>query len=85
MASQLFPKWANRLRPLVAGGLVIVIVYVVVLVAYGASPKTIDVGYAPLLPCHGGDRRKGRHSPQPDVHELSHEHPPRQREAAIAA
>lgn len=45
-----FPKWTRSLRPMLAVGALVVPVYVVLLVAYGASPKTTDVGYAPTQP-----------------------------------
>jgi len=45
-----FPKWTNRLRELFGLGAGIAGVYVVVLVAYGASPQTLNVGYAPEQP-----------------------------------
>lgn len=45
-----FPPWTNRLRTLlpllVVGG----VTYVTLLFAYGASPLTTDVGYAPEQP-----------------------------------
>lgn len=45
-----FPPWSNRLRTLlpllVVGG----VTYVTILLAYGASPLTTDVGYAPEQP-----------------------------------
>ena len=45
-----FPAWTNNVRkllpPLAGGG----VLYLVVLVWYGASPKTTDVGYAPEQP-----------------------------------
>ncbi len=56
-----FPKWINQVRPLVAGALLIAPVYAVMLVWYGGSPKTTDVGYAPKQPVsyshalHAGD------------------------------
>lgn len=45
-----FPRWTNRLRVLlgVSGG--IAGVWVVSLFAYGASPRTLNVGYAPEQP-----------------------------------
>ena len=50
MSSFVFPAWTNRLRVLVGvavgGGLA----YVVVLAAYGLSPKTLAVGYSPEQP-----------------------------------
>jgi hypothetical protein len=45
-----FPPWATTIRkyiPVLAGG---GLLYVIVLVWYGASPKTTDVGYAPEQP-----------------------------------
>lgn len=45
-----FPSWTNQLRVVVGVALVVVPVYLVVLVGYGASPKTTDVGYAPEQP-----------------------------------
>ncbi len=46
----LFPKWTNLLRPGIAvavlgGGL-----YVTIIVTYGFSPRTTDVGYQPVQP-----------------------------------
>ncbi len=46
----LFPKWLNRLRSIVGVSAGVAGVYVVVLVAYGASPKTQNVGFAPEQP-----------------------------------
>jgi hypothetical protein len=45
-----FPKWSNMLLPaaLVTG--VVAPLYVVLVVAYGFSPRTTDVGYAPQQP-----------------------------------
>lgn len=45
-----FPKWTNALRPALAIGAGAALVYVVFVVAYGASPKTTDVGYQPVQP-----------------------------------
>ncbi len=45
-----FPKWTNALRPVLAAVLVLVPAYVVVLLAYGASPRTTNVGYRPVQP-----------------------------------
>ncbi len=45
-----FPKWVNTIRPVILVGLAVVPVYAVLLVAYGASPKTTDVGYCPEQP-----------------------------------
>jgi hypothetical protein len=46
-----FPKWVDRLRD-VAGAILLGIVplYLVLLVWYGFSPKTTDVGYQPTQP-----------------------------------
>jgi hypothetical protein len=45
-----FPKWTNLILPgaIVIGA--IVPPYVILLVAYGFSPKTTDVGYRPIQP-----------------------------------
>jgi len=45
-----FPKWVNHLRPLLGFCLVAVPAYVVVVFAWGAAPRTTDVGYAPRQP-----------------------------------
>ena len=45
-----FPRWIDRLLPVIplfAGGGA---VYMVVLIWYGASPKTTDIGYQPIQP-----------------------------------
>ncbi len=61
MDSFVFPKWTNALRPALAVGVAGGLVYIVFVAAYGASPKTTDVGYAPLQPVeyqhsmHGGE------------------------------
>ncbi len=61
MSRFVFPKWVNTIRPAVAVLLLGGPVYAVLLVAYGASPKTTDVGYAPKQPVayshaiHAGD------------------------------
>jgi hypothetical protein len=46
----LFPKWTNLLRPAVALGALGGLVYVVVIVWFGFSPKTTAVGYQPEQP-----------------------------------
>jgi hypothetical protein len=46
----IFPKWANLARPALAVALVVVPVYLVLLLSYGASPKTINLGYQPQQP-----------------------------------
>jgi hypothetical protein len=50
MSDFVFPRWVNLLRPGLAIGLAVVGLYVVVVFAYGASPQTTDVGYAPEQP-----------------------------------
>lgn len=45
-----FPEWVDKLRPLILGGLLVFPVYLVAVVGFGASPKTTDVGYAPIQP-----------------------------------
>jgi hypothetical protein len=46
----LFPKWTNSLRGPVAAGVLITPIYLTVLLAYGLSPQTTDVGYSPKQP-----------------------------------
>lgn len=47
----IFPKWVDTLRPVVGGLLLVAApVYLILLVWYGASPETTDVGYAPVQP-----------------------------------
>jgi hypothetical protein len=48
--SLVFPKWLDRLRPVVGGALLVVPVLAVAIVYYGGSPKTTDVGYRPEQP-----------------------------------
>ena len=50
MSRFLFPRWSNGLLPLMAvvGG--VMPLYVVLFVAYGFSPKTLEVGYQPEQP-----------------------------------
>lgn len=50
MSGFVFPRWTNAIRPALGVVLVVVPVYVVLLAAYGASPLTTDVGYAPVQP-----------------------------------
>lgn len=45
-----FPKWTNHLRWAIGIGGAAAGVYVVALFAYGASPATMNVGYAPVQP-----------------------------------
>lgn len=46
----MFPGWANRLRELLAVVAVMVPAYLVLLIAYGLSPRTSAVGYEPVQP-----------------------------------
>ena len=45
-----FPKWTNAIRPLLTAALLGGAVYVVVLIGYGFSPRTTNVGYMPEQP-----------------------------------
>jgi len=45
-----FPRWANKTRVIASSAFVVLPVYVVGLVWYGASPKTVNVGYQPEQP-----------------------------------
>ncbi len=45
-----FPRWANKTRNLVGVALVVTPLYLIALVWYGASPKTMNVGYQPEQP-----------------------------------
>jgi menaquinone reductase, multiheme cytochrome c subunit len=46
----MFPRWANYALPLVIIGALGGAIYVPVVVAFGGSPKTMAVGYAPTQP-----------------------------------
>ena len=46
----LWPKWVDALKLPIATGAIVVPVYLTVLIAYGGSPKTTDVGYEPVQP-----------------------------------
>lgn len=46
----LFPRWTTTVRPALGILGVGVPLYVILLAAYGASPRTTDVGYAPVQP-----------------------------------
>ena len=50
MSRFLFPKWSNLLLPALGIAGVVVPLYAVFFVAYGLSPKTLEVGYQPLQP-----------------------------------
>lgn len=45
-----FPAWTNRLRAIAGPGAIVAAGYVVALVAFGASPKTLNVGFSPEQP-----------------------------------
>ncbi len=45
-----FPKWSNMLLPTLIAVSTVVPLYVVLLAAYGFSPKATDVGYQPEQP-----------------------------------
>ncbi|MEZ6195898.1 MAG: cytochrome c3 family protein [Planctomycetota bacterium] len=61
MAQPIFPKWLNSARLVILAVLAGGPVYAVVLLGYGASPKTLNVGYQPDQPVpfshklHAGD------------------------------
>jgi len=50
MKSFVFPPWTNKLRVVIGAATVGGLVYAVAFVAYGFSPKTVDVGYQPKQP-----------------------------------
>lgn len=50
MRKNLFPKWSNTIRPAALTLLGMGGIYMVLLVWYGASPKTLNVGYQPEQP-----------------------------------
>ncbi|HAW94672.1 MAG TPA: cytochrome C [Phycisphaerales bacterium] len=50
MSRFLFPKWSNALLPLIAVVGATVPIYVLYFVAFGFSPKTLEVGYQPVQP-----------------------------------
>jgi len=45
-----FPSWVNQVKWVVLGAALVVPPYVVLVVAYGASPNATDVGYRPQQP-----------------------------------
>jgi hypothetical protein len=45
-----FPRWANKTVHIAGAVLGIAPLYLIGLIWYGASPKTLDVGYAPTQP-----------------------------------
>jgi hypothetical protein len=50
MEQQIFPKWTNKIRNLLGAGAGALGVYALIFFSYGASPKTINVGYQPDQP-----------------------------------
>jgi len=46
----IFPRWLDKLRPLIGGVLVVAPLYLIALFYYGADPTTTDVGYTPEQP-----------------------------------
>ena len=61
MSQYHFPRWSNKIRPLLAVVALAGPVYLTGVVLYGASPETLNVGYAPEQPVpfshklHAGD------------------------------
>ncbi|MFH1466295.1 MAG: cytochrome c3 family protein [Pseudomonadota bacterium] len=57
----LFPAWTNHIKVLIPAAVIGGGLYATVLITWGASPKTTDVGYQPLQPVpyshalHAGD------------------------------
>lgn len=45
-----FPRWTNKLKQALGAGLLLGPVYIVLIFWFGASPKTLAVGYAPEQP-----------------------------------
>ena len=45
-----FPRWSNKAAVAVLLVLVVLPLYVGLLLAYGANPTTLNVGYAPVQP-----------------------------------
>lgn len=45
-----FPEWTNRAVPLLGAALAVLPLYVLMLLYYGGSPRTTDVGYSPQQP-----------------------------------
>ena len=50
MDGPLLPPWVDRIRPAAGLALLVAPVYLVGLLYYAGSPRTTDVGYAPLQP-----------------------------------
>ncbi len=45
-----FPRWTDKVRPVLGLTLAVAPVYVIGMLWYGASPETINVGYSPAQP-----------------------------------
>ncbi|MBX3354656.1 MAG: cytochrome c3 family protein [Phycisphaeraceae bacterium] len=50
MSRFLFPRWSNALLPVLLVTGAVLPLYAVMFVAYGLSPKTLEVGYKPTQP-----------------------------------
>jgi len=50
MSRFLFPRWSNALLPVILVTGAVLPLYAVMFVAYGLSPKTLEVGYMPTQP-----------------------------------
>ena len=50
MSRFLFPRWSNLLLPTIILAAATIPVYAIFFVAYGFSPKTLEVGYQPEQP-----------------------------------
>ena len=46
----MFPKWSNGATAGIGLGLLVLVVYLGILVPYGANPTTLNVGYPPVQP-----------------------------------
>ena len=50
MGHYIFPRWTNALLPTLLVSALVVPLYATLIVAYGFSPRTTDVGYQPIQP-----------------------------------
>src|SRR6188768_877092 len=50
MSRYLFPRWSNMLLPTLLAVGAVMPLYAALVVAYGFSPNTLDVGYQPIQP-----------------------------------
>jgi hypothetical protein len=61
MGQYVFPRWSNTLLPSLIATAIVVPLYATLVVAYGFSPRTTNVGYQPVQPVafshllHAGD------------------------------